>query len=351
MKITPTNYTVADYCQAMIRKENIVNRDYQRSDKVWPPAARSFLIESILLGYPIPKLSLYQVTDVKSKKTFKEIVDGQQRSQTILDFFQDKLRLSRSCEIEEAAGKLYSELDKEYQHVFLDYSLSADLFVSAIPKEIRETFRRINSYTVPLNPEEKRHSVYQGAFKWYIYNLSRTYDQSLLKIGVFTEKQLIRMADAKMFSEIIHTLLNGISTSTAKLLDNLYKDYDSSFSTKKDIDDRIKQAMDIIFDLEETHKGHLMKPFNFYTLVLAIIHANKPVEMLTSVYKPKEDYSYDRNVVISNLTSLADSLEYPDKPSQNFKKFVLANLSKTNGAPARKTRFEFFCKALEPSLI
>ncbi|MCK5057337.1 MAG: DUF262 domain-containing protein [Candidatus Aminicenantes bacterium] len=351
MKITPTNYTVADYCQAMTRKEIIVNRDYQRSDKVWPPAARSFFIESILLEYPIPKLSLYQVTDVRSKKTHKEIVDGQQRSQTIFDFFKNKLRLSKACEIEEAAGKLYSELDEKYQHAFLDYSISVDLFVSATPKEIRETFRRINSYTVPLNPEEKRHSIYQGDFKWYIYNLSKRYDQSLLNIGVFPEKRLIRMADAKLFSEIIHTLLNGFTTSVSTLLDNLYKKYDSSFPDEKAIDYRINQAMDIIFDLEEIHKGPLMKPFNIYTLILAIIHSKKPVEKITSIYKPKEDYMYDRNVVISNLTSLADSLEYPDKPSQKFKEFVQANLSKTNGAPARKIRFKFFCRALEPNLI
>ena len=48
MHITSTDYTVADYCQAMERKEIIVNRAYQRSDKVWLPVARSFLIETIL---------------------------------------------------------------------------------------------------------------------------------------------------------------------------------------------------------------------------------------------------------------------------------------------------------------
>lgn len=68
MHITSTNYTVADYCQAMSRNEMIVNRKYQRSDKVWPPVARSFLIETILLNYPIPKLSLFQRTDVKIGK-------------------------------------------------------------------------------------------------------------------------------------------------------------------------------------------------------------------------------------------------------------------------------------------
>ena len=36
-----------------------VNRNYQRSNAIWPAAARSFLIDSMLCGFPIPKLSLY----------------------------------------------------------------------------------------------------------------------------------------------------------------------------------------------------------------------------------------------------------------------------------------------------
>jgi len=109
MKITPTNFTVTDYCDSMLRNEIVVNRDYQRSDKVWPPAARSFLIETILLNFSIPKLSLFQVTDVKSKKTIKEVIDGQQRSSTILDFHQNRFKLSKTSEIDEAKGKKYSE--------------------------------------------------------------------------------------------------------------------------------------------------------------------------------------------------------------------------------------------------
>ena len=260
--------------------------------------------------------------------------------------------MSKSSEIEEVAGKLYSELEDDYKHKFFNYSLSVDLFVSAIPEEIRETFRRINSYTVPLNPEEKRHSIYQGKFKWYIYNLSKIYDQNLLDIGVFTEKQLTRMADAKLLSEIIHTLLNGITTSTAKKLDELYKEYDKDFPFKKDIDDRFNTTMDIIIDQKEIHKGPLMKSFNFYTLFLAITHTKKTVDKLISAYKlPQKSYEYERNIVISNLSNLADALEYPEKPPKKFKEFVIATQSKTNGAPSRKVRFEFFCKALEPILF
>ena len=49
MKTVTTNYTVQDFISALERKEIRVNRDYQRSDEVWPDAARSYLIETVLL--------------------------------------------------------------------------------------------------------------------------------------------------------------------------------------------------------------------------------------------------------------------------------------------------------------
>lgn len=79
----------------------------------------------------MPKLALHQITDL------------------------DKLRVSRSLDTEELAGRVYSELDDKYKQRFLNYQLSADLFVAATPREIREELRRIDSYTVSLNPKEQ----------------------------------------------------------------------------------------------------------------------------------------------------------------------------------------------------
>ena len=80
VKIVASNMTVADYCEELVTSKTTVNASYQRSHKVWPKAARSFLIESVLLDFPIPKLALHQVTDRISRKTTREIIDGQQRS-------------------------------------------------------------------------------------------------------------------------------------------------------------------------------------------------------------------------------------------------------------------------------
>jgi len=46
-------------------------------------------------------------------------VDGQQRSMAILDFFDNKFRLSKSAEDEDVSNRSYSELDGEYQQRFL----------------------------------------------------------------------------------------------------------------------------------------------------------------------------------------------------------------------------------------
>ena len=82
--------TVADLCNERIEGQITVNRNYQRSNKVWPVAAKSYLIETILLGYPIPKMVFHQKTDVVTRATVREIVDGQQRSMALLQFFQQR---------------------------------------------------------------------------------------------------------------------------------------------------------------------------------------------------------------------------------------------------------------------
>jgi hypothetical protein len=351
MQIIPTNSTVSDYCEAMIRKEIIVNHRYQRSDKVWPPAAKSFLIETILLNYSVPKLSLYQVVDVKSRKTIKEIIDGQQRSSTILEFYRDEIRISKSSELIEAAGKTYSQLDEDLQQKFLSYSLSIDLFVQAVPEQIREVFRRINSYTVPLSPEEKRHSIYQGEFKWFIYRLSKKHDTNLSNMGVFTEKQLVRMVDAKLLTEITYAIINGITTTTAKNLDAIYKNFDSDFAQASEIEERFDKAMDVLISLDEIHKTPLVKPHLIYALILAISHFFSPIETLQPVYQFPMDSKLDRNFVLPNLTALADALENQELFEAKFEPFVNASLKTTNEKKRRQEIFRWMCKALLPKLL
>lgn len=45
MQVTASSFTVAEYCEQMRERSIVVNHDYQRSERVWPPAARSYLID------------------------------------------------------------------------------------------------------------------------------------------------------------------------------------------------------------------------------------------------------------------------------------------------------------------
>lgn len=364
MHVVPSHYTVVDYCKAMIREDIIVNRTYQRSRKVWPEAARSFLIETVLLNYRMPKFYLYEKVDLRTRKAHREIVDGQQRSQAILDFYNGNLRLSRSSDIPEFAGKVYSELDDEDKHCFLAYDISADVFVSATDEDIRETFRRINSYMAPLNAEEKRHCMYQGELKWFAYRLSKSYARNLADIGVFRESQLARMADVKLYSEIIHAIRNGITLTVARDLNRLYSDLDRNFpeAEQNEIEQNFRKTMNFLLRLEEIHEGPLMKPYNFYSLFLAAWHVRNPIHVIEetrvkkgtdfmSIYKPPMPYSFNQNTVVSNLIDLAEAFEEGEDHTGGFKEFVKATLSKTNSRENRATRFKWFCRALQPGRL
>jgi hypothetical protein len=347
MQVTPSNFTVAEYCQQMAENKIIVNREYQRSDKVWPPAARSYLIETILLGYPIPKLSLYLKTDLKSRQTIKEIVDGQQRSQAIYRFFQDQLAITTKSQF---GGRRFSQLDEQEQIAFLGYQVSVDLLVGATPAEIREVFRRMNSYTVPLNSQEKRHAVYQGEYKWFMVEMTKKYAQSLKDIGVFSENQLSRMNDAILLSEIFAALFDGIVSASDKRIDRLYDNYDKSFPDSQKVENRIDSFFEYILSWQDIHQTVLMKPYNFYSLALAITHRLNPVPTLQEHFPLDHAMPILSEYALPNLGILAAAQENPQEHPR-LGDFVDACASGTNRINQRKVRFRYYSCALKPTLI
>jgi hypothetical protein len=329
----------------MQRGEIAANHDYQRSDQVWPPVARSYLIETILKGFPIPKLYLYQVTDVRSRKTRKEIVDGQQRSAAIFDFCNDRFKLPRSADDEDARGKKYSELDADHQHKFLSYPIDVDLFVGATPSEVVEVFRRMNSYTAPLNPEEQRHALWQGKFKWFINGLADRLEQIFLVTGVFKEKQLVRMADNKLLTELCDSFLHGIRTTDKKILDSLYRTKDEDFPEQDSLEERILSAFKVFREMEPIHNTVLAKPYMTYSLVQAIAHVGKPVAKLEKLFASPRTRTLDQQASLPRLTALAQAVENGDETGK-FAGFVRASSEKTNVSTTRAVRFKAFCRAL-----
>lgn len=339
--------TIADYCQAFERREVSINRAYQRSPQVWPTQARSFLIETILKGYPIPKLALHQITDLQSRKTVKHVVDGQQRSMAILDFYNDRLVLGRSLEMREAAGRRYSNLADDLQEAFLAYSLQFDQFEAASDADVREYFRRINSFTAPLNAEEQRHARYQGAMKWFINSLSAEYSSVLVDLGVVTQKGVIRMADAKFLSEIVSAMLNGVTTTSKTTLDQLYSRFerDDEVPNEDEVRNAIDEGMDLVVSFPEIRATALMRTNVFYSLLLAAITVKSNWSALRYLSSKPGQLSVTESAN-QNLLELASALEEPEIYGDRFKAFTDAAAEQTNVKRQRETRTEWLIAAL-----
>lgn len=354
MDIRNYQYTVEDYCGMYVRREVRVNRDYQRSDEVWPRTAQSFLIETILLDFPVPKLFIHQTTDLRTNRPVKEIVDGQQRTRAVVDYFHDEYRLANNVTLYEAAGRSYSELPGDLQERFKNYGLNFDLFVGSTDEEVREVFRRMNSFTVPLNPEEHRHAEFQGEFKWFMRNLSTDYAEAFRAAGVFTQKALVRMQDQKLLTEIAAAYFSGIRTTNKRSLDAVYRNHDQLDSfpedAREDLDRMLRLGLDSFFDLHDLFGTPLAKPHQAYALILALVHLEEGIRTLRDVYPVGPAMvSEDRRVV--NLTRLAEVLEEDPEQAGALRPFVDASAGGgTNVAARRRTRFVWYCRALTDQL-
>lgn len=350
LEVHTTTYPMADYLSMLERGEVSVNKDYQRSKGIWSLAARSFLIETVLKNFPIPKLSLHHITDPSTLVPHREVVDGQQRTYALRDFLDDKFKLSTRIDTDEWKGKRFSELEDEDRSQFLNYGLNFDLLIGAEEDEVREVFRRMNTFTVSLNYEEQRNAAFTGKFKWFIRELAQDYTDPFLTAGVFKNSGLIRMADAKLLTEIAYTYFYGIKTTTSRSLDMVYRQHDETFDEEEELDERMREALDYALSFEIFHEGPLYKPFEFFSFVVAYLHVQKRIPALkeqvklTSSAKLKSDAIVEENLGILDSVLVADEDE--EEPPSEYAEFVEASDTKTNTREQRTTRVRWFCKAL-----
>lgn len=346
MKANASPMSVADYCNAMKERKIVVNTDYQRKDGLWNSPARSFFIESILLEYPIPKLFVYAKLDLKTRGIIKEIVDGQQRTQALMLFYENKLALSKNIETEELRGMKYNRLSEEWQTRFLSYQLPIDQFSGVPEDEVREAFRRMNANNVPLNAEEQRNARYQGELKWFVNRVAESFKESLLTLGLLSRRDVIRMTDLRLYAELALTLDEGFMTVKGAQLDKLYKKYNANFDHASEYEERIFYGVNYFLNNEFLHQDVLLRMHVFQSVVLAAISTHfggEFSERANSDYPETAEAVQQKDYSIETLIAALNEPE--DYPA--LSQFVDATSEATNTAVARATRFLYFKHALQ----
>jgi len=142
---------------------------WQRGD-VWPPKKKKAVIESIMLGIPLPALILHK-TEVGGRTKSIEVIDGQQRLRSIVQFMENKWPLAKFPS--NPRHELVSESGCYWNHPTkksLESEWRADIemqevpilwFVNVKPKTLRKVFNLYNTASMKLNGAEIRNATYQ----------------------------------------------------------------------------------------------------------------------------------------------------------------------------------------------
>lgn len=345
-------YRISDFLDWHREKRLNLNPDFQRGS-VWSPAARSFLIDTILRQLPVPKVYLRTTIDVRTKKSIREVVDGQQRMRAILDFAEDKFALSKRAG--EFEGMRYSDLEQQQQTDFLAYPIAVDQLVNATTDDILEVFARLNSYTVSLNGAEKRHARFQGDFKFAIRAASRRWGAFWKDYKVLSTQQRVRMADDALTAEMIGVLLDGVHDGGDPKIWAMYKKYDSGFDTTaiSKFDKVMKYFVDnlaqSLLDTALLRPPHLLMLFSGLAYMLVGIPLGELQAGLLGGLPSKMHGNL--NETRDALLLLAATIDSKDEPGPPLTEFWKASKSSTQRIASRRTRFPFYARALGSGTI
>lgn len=157
VNVTKDDNSVFELKRQYDRKRIELSPSYQR-ESVWSKKQKSELIESILMGIPLPIMYFFQ-----DNKGIKQVVDGKQRLTTLFDFLDNKFSLSELTVMPELKGKKFDDLDGLYQGKIEDYKLSINVIKPPTPDRIKfDIFDRVNRGGTRLNNQEMRNAIYQG---------------------------------------------------------------------------------------------------------------------------------------------------------------------------------------------
>ncbi len=277
--IQKTFYKVADFVTWQKNKQLRLSPEFQRRS-VWKAGAKSYLIDTIVRGMPIPIIFLRDKrTDMDQFEPLREVVDGQQRLRTVLSFVcpqylddydpaRDDFKVSRAHN-ESIAEITFSELDEDTKRRILDYEFDTHILPGRIDdREIIQIFRRMNSTSFTVNKQELRNSEFFGEFKTSVYNLAAEQLQRWRKWGVFTEDNISRMGEVELSTECLDMMIEQeISGKSPRRLDALYSDYDGEYPFREEAENRFRYVMDLIDEFFSPNPKEfvLLKKTLFYT--------------------------------------------------------------------------------------
>lgn len=240
-------------------KRIILDSEFQRED-VWKTDRKSELIESVLMGLPLP---IFYFNQDKYGKLI--VVDGRQRLTALFEYMNDLYPLTKLKVLPKLNDLRFSQLPAHLVSRLEDYQIQAHVILPPTPERIKfDIFDRVNRGGMQLNKQEIRNALYQGEATRFLNRIVQSEAFKKATGNAFANEK--RMKDKYLITRFVSLILYE--------LEMLEDDEGSNYVYHDDIDDILGRGMDElnklgkneyekIQALENIVKGSLDKSF-FY---------------------------------------------------------------------------------------
>jgi hypothetical protein len=269
-----TRRSIAQIKKHMDQDELKIAPPFQRNP-VWSNKQRSYLIDTVLRGYPIPEIYVQELVDSSGEQKFV-VVDGQQRIRACLDFIAGEYELSEP-QNSPWFEKRFQDLSSAEKEQIFSYNFMVRQLPELEEAEIVDIFKRINRNTVSLNKQELRHATYWGEFIQCVEGISN--DPHWSALGIFSANDIRRMLDVEFISELVIAVLHGLQNKKAEL-DKYYVLYEEQFDDGPEIDKLFRKlVVELSAVLALTSTNRWRKKSDFYSLFLALETRNHVIPL------------------------------------------------------------------------
>lgn len=239
IKVEKGFYTVFELKRRFDSKDKriILDSEFQRED-VWKNDRKSELIESVLMGLPLP---IFYFNQDKYGRLI--VVDGRQRLTALFEYMNGLYALTKLKILPKLNNLRFSQLPPQLIGRLEDYQIQAHVILPPTPERIKfDIFDRVNRGGMQLNKQEIRNALYQGEATKL---LKRIVDSDAFKKATgdaFANEK--RMKDKYLITRFL--------TFALQYLDRLEDDEGNIYVYRDDIDDFLGRGMDAINRMGKT---------------------------------------------------------------------------------------------------
>lgn len=313
MKYQIKEVTIKSLINLIEEKKINLRPSYQRNF-IWGPKDQKSLIETIMKGWPLPNLFIYNDGNGKY-----EMVDGQQRSRTIFKYSKN--------EFKDKNKKNFNDID---QDVFFNYKLVVIELSDLSEDESLESFyTKVNKQGMHLNPAEVSYAEFHDTpFMNLVKELME--EQQLIDLDLFNDSVTKRMNDRSLIEELVAVLFGGIKDKRQEV-ERLFETAlsEEEVKEKKKIFENILERLTAINNIRPINDTRYKQRSDFYTLFYFIYeHIKDSIEVLKEQYK------------LLVFINDRDDIKPTNNECETFKIYAINCVTQSNSKTARIRRIE-----------